>query len=336
MTSVEPPRSGASPIIRLLRLHQWVKGAFVLVGPLYAGALFKGSADVAVISAVVAFGLASSACYILNDIRDAEADRSHPRKRFRPIAAGQIAPSAALVLMAVLLALSLLMPWVPVAIDRFGLFSEPAGSRGASLALSATLLLYIANTTLYSLYFKHRPIIDVMSLSLGFVLRVLGGCAAVMVEPSTWLLNVTLFLAMFLAFGKRLGERRSLGEGASQARGVLSRYSDELLRMVVVVTAVACLITYAGYVQAQSARYTWGFNLLWLTMLPATYGLLRAIHLVERGEHDDPTQLAINDRPFQLASLLFGGLTVGLMLWLSQPEPLSPPSPPAMVAPARG
>ncbi len=320
MLSAEPSRTGVPPLIRLLRLHQWVKGAFVLIGPVYAGAIFSGSADIAVVAALVAFGLASSGCYIFNDMRDAEADRAHPRKRFRPIAAGQVGTGAAVGLMAALLALSLALPWVPMALNGVGLTRSPVATLAGALALSATLVLYIANTTLYSLVFKHRPIIDVMSLSLGFVLRVLGGCAAVMVEPSTWLLNVTLFLAMFLAFGKRLGERRSLGDGATQARGVQSRYSDDLLRMVVVVTAVACLITYAGYVQAQSERYTWGFNLLWLTMLPATYGLLRALHLVERGEYDDPTQLAINDRPFQLASLLFAVLTVGLMVVLRVPR----------------
>jgi decaprenyl-phosphate phosphoribosyltransferase len=320
MLSAEPSRTGVPPLIRLLRLHQWVKGAFVLIGPVYAGAIFSGSGDIAVVAALVAFGLASSGCYIFNDMRDAEADRAHPRKRFRPIAAGQVGTGTAVGLMAALLVLSLALPWVPMALNGVGLTRSPVATLAGALALSATLVLYIANTTLYSLVFKHRPIIDVMSLSLGFVLRVLGGCAAVMVEPSTWLLNVTLFLAMFLAFGKRLGERRSLGDGATQARGVQSRYSDDLLRMVVVVTAVACLITYAGYVQAQSERYTWGFNLLWLTMLPATYGLLRALHLVERGEYDDPTQLAINDRPFQLASLLFAVLTVGLMVALRVPR----------------
>src|SRR5690606_16191438 len=118
---------------------------------------------------------------------------------------------------------------------------------------------------------------DVISLASGFVLRVLGGCAAAMVVPSSWLLNCIFFLSMFLAFGKRLGERRTLGADAAAARGVQSVYTDDLLRMSVVVTAVATLITYAGYVQAHEEDYRRGFNLLWLTMLPATYGLLRCI-----------------------------------------------------------
>ncbi|MBL8759458.1 MAG: hypothetical protein JNK35_13635, partial [Phycisphaerae bacterium] len=150
----------------------------------------------------------------------------------------------------------------------------------------------------------------------GFVLRVLAGCAAVLVVPSTWLLNVTFFIAMFLAFGKRLGERRTMGDDAAAARLVQAKYTDELLRMVVVVTGVATLLTYAGYIQSQEFGFTRGFNLLWLTMLPATYGLLRCIVLLERGDYDDPTELAAKDRAFQVAVVVFVGLTVGLRVIL--------------------
>ena len=143
-----------------------------------------------------------------------------------------------------------------------------------------------------------------------------GGCAAVGVTPTVWLLNVTLFLAMFLAFGKRLGERRTLapsaedgfetsGGGAADHRPVQAQYTDALLRMMVVVTGVATLIAYAGYLQAHDADYVLGFNLLWLTILPATYCLLRAIVLLERGAYDDPTELATGDRAFQLGAAVF-------------------------------
>src|SRR5207249_892042 len=97
-------------------------------------------------------------------------------------------------------------------------------------------------------------------------------------------------------------------------RGVHLKYTDELLRMAVVVTGVAALLTYADYVQAQASTYTIGFNILWLTILPATYGLLRAMVLIERGVYDDPTELAVRDRPFQAAAVGFAALTVGLLL----------------------
>src|SRR5690606_21521931 len=126
---------------------------------------------------------------------------------------------------------------------------------------------------------------------------------------------------MFLAFGKRLGERRTMGREASAARGVQSAYTDDLLRMAVVVTAVATLLTYATYTQSQDDRFRamigvasdsvaavgaetatgFGMNLLWLTVLPATYGLLRCIVLLEQGRYDDPTVLVTKDRPMQVS-----------------------------------
>lgn len=306
-----------------MRPHQWAKGAFVVVGPLYAVASgVQGSLAmfVAVAAAFVAFGLASSSCYIVNDLRDVDADRLHPRKRLRPLAAGEVAVSAARAL-ATALALASAAAVAVTALPAVLGWAQSPPAKPWLVALAVGV--YLLNTTLYSLVLKHHAVLDVLSLALGFVLRVLGGCAAAGVMPSAWLLNVTLFLAMFLAFGKRLGERRTMGsaEAAATTRRAQTAYSDDLLRMFVVVTAVATLLTYALYVQAQTggvlgssaaATPTPGaFSiLLWLTMLPAMYGLLRAIILVERGQFDDPTELASRDRPFQLAALLFGFLTV--------------------------
>jgi len=168
----------------------------------------------------------------------------------------------------------------------------------------------------YSVWLKHLIISDVMSLSIGFVLRVMAGCAAVAIQPSTWLLNVVLFLSMFLAFGKRLGERRTLSEtldgesGAALHRRVQQQYTETILQMAVIVTAVATLMTYALYVQASGEEYVRGFNLLWLSVLPASYGLLRCIVLLEAGRYDDPTELATHDRPFQVAGIAFLLVTI--------------------------
>lgn len=298
--------------MRLARPQQWLKSGFVVVGPFYAmqdtrveGAAFWDVVWVA-FWAAAAFSLASSGCYVFNDLADMERDRAHPRKRHRPLASGAVSPGAAKVFgMTLFLAGGLCL---------LGLPQEVLGWVGLLLAL------HVGNVLVYSAGLKRVVIIDVMSLSMGFVLRVMAGCAAVGIGPSTWLLNVTFFLSMFLAFGKRLGERRTMGSGedAARARSVQLDYSDELLRMVVVVTGVATLVTYAGYVQGRAEDYHLGFNLLWLTVLPATYGLIRCITLLERGDFDDPTELAVHDPACRVAAALFVAMSlalVGLRAW---------------------
>lgn len=312
---------GAADYVRLLRPAQWAKSVFLLIGPAYGFANHDWDPAnprggwLMLALAIVAFSLASSACYIVNDILDAPADRNHPRKKNRPIASGSVSVGAAIGI-----ALGLVVA-TALAILLMG------GT--AAIWTTAIIGVYVLNVTAYSAILKHIVIADVISLSMGFVLRVLAGCAAVSVTPTTWLLNTTFFLAMFLAFGKRLGERRSLGsEAAAAARGVQAGYTDDLLRQAVVVTAVVTLMTYAIYVQSQDVKYILGFNLLWLTVLPATYAMLRAIVLLERGTYDDPTLLASKDRPFQVGAAVFGLMTLGLMMarhwhWIGSPLPNS-------------
>jgi len=302
-----------SALLRLIRPHQWVKSAFVVLGPLYGlrdldRADWPRVIEHACIAAGV-FALASSACYIFNDLKDAESDRHHPRKSKRPIASGAVSPALAVGLMTLLLAsagaLSLLLP---------------ATTRPGTLLLTG---LYVANVLLYSTTLKHIAIADVLSLSLGFVVRVVGGCVAVSIMPSTWLLNCTLFLAMFLAFSKRLGERRTAAAGgydASAARSVQSQYTDDLLRMSVVVTSVAALITYAFYVQSREAQFSFtttlipaGINWLWISLLPATFALLRSMVLIERGTFDDPTEMFLKDPPLTLSAIIFVAITLSVI-----------------------
>ncbi len=290
-------------LLRLARPSQWAKGAFVIVGPAYALADGRDVRWLAVLGALLAFGFASSSCYVVNDIRDAEADRAHPRKRLRPIASGAVPVRTGITWALALLGASIASMVLVVV----------AGAPAGGLWIVGTVGLYLATTTAYSMGLKHVVIIDVMCLALGFVLRVVGGCLATGVPPSSWLLNCTFFVSMFLAFGKRLGERRTMGGEAQAARGVQASYTDELLRMAVVVTGVATLLTYAQYVQARGEHYELGFNLLWLTVLPATYGLLRCIVLLERGAYDDPTELAARDRAFQLALVLFAAITIAVV-----------------------
>src|SRR5262249_52399087 len=152
--------------------------------------------------------------------------RAHPRKRRRPLAAGVISPSRAVLAACVLSIAALALPWLGVLAGAKPMDETRGGLSAALVAIAVSFS--VANTMAYSFIIKHVVIADVMSLSLGFVVRVMAGCAAVLVEPSVWLLNTTFFLAMFLAFGKRLGERRVLGEHAvAAARGVQAKYTED-------------------------------------------------------------------------------------------------------------
>lgn len=300
-------------VLKLLRPKQWAKGAFVLIGPIYALTDPKNDWHKLLPPALIAMAalcLLSSAGYIVNDILDAPRDRLHPRKSKRPVASGAISPAFAWVI-------ALVTGLIGAALI---LFIEGR----AHLWVAGLALAYLANTNLYSFFLKRIVIADVIGLSLGFVLRVLAGCAAAQVQPSTWLLNCTLFLAMFLSFGKRLGERKTVGVDASAVRGVQAAYTDELLRSAVGVTGVVTLVTYASYIQAKDVLWSgapdaaghggWWVNPLWLTMLPATYGMLRCVVLLERGRYDDPTEIVAKDWPTQVAGLAFGAMTVGALL----------------------
>lgn len=318
MTDAARTRPFALSLLKLARPKQWAKSVFVLIGPFYGmkdlaneGATLGEIAVPAFIAAAL-FALASSACYVVNDIADRDADRLHPRKRTRPIASGDVSVRTAWIYAAILLALAF-----------GGVFLLDPGVR---VWVAITLALYASNVFAYSMKVKHVVIADVMSLAMGFVFRVMGGCAAVGIAPSIWLLNVTLFLAMFLAFGKRLGERRTLsvaalgvdaieGNHAASHRPVQRLYTDNLLRMMVVVTGVATLMGYAAYVQAKEADHLGEFPLLWLTTLPATFCLLRSIVLLEHGEYDDPTELATHDLAFQVGAGAFAVLTAWV-LWI--------------------
>lgn len=315
MTST-PQRSFARSLIKLARPTQWSKSVFVLIGPFYyvRDQLAAGKSVEAMIVpallAAAAFALVSSACYVVNDIFDRVADRAHPRKKNRPIASGRVSVGQAWVFAGALLALA---AGVTLAI----------GSGAPMVGL--WLAIYAANVFAYSAVLKHHIMADVISLASGFVIRVMAGCVAIGIEPTVWLLNVTFFLSMFLAFGKRLGERRTLegksesgsrkAEGGSAAahRRVQARYTDSLLQTAVVVSAAITLMTYALYVQDQAEKFHRGFW-LWVSVLPLTYGLFRCIVLLEEGKYDDPTEIAVHDRGLQLAAGVFLVVTIGLMV----------------------
>jgi 4-hydroxybenzoate polyprenyltransferase len=272
-------------LIRSCRPKDWVKNVFVLA-PVIFSESFRLKAFTATGLAAGCFCLWSSAIYLLNDVIDAEADRSHPRKRHRPIAAGRIAPAAA----------------VGLALTLIGM-----GFAVAALALPRPLLLfgmlYLGNSLAYCLWLKHRVIVDVLVIGIGFVIRLLAGCAAVGVEPSAWLVVCGFSLALVLGFGKRRTEVANL-EGASEYRLPLRVYDTQKLDTLLGIGCSVCLLSYMLYTIDPETIRLHGTRYLIYTVPLVAYGLFRFVFKVQEGKGDGPVEILTGDRVFALDGLL--------------------------------
>jgi 4-hydroxybenzoate polyprenyltransferase len=275
-------------MLRTLRPHQWVKNLFVLAPLVFAKYLTHPSILISAVGAFGVFCLLAGAVYTLNDLVDAEADRVHPVKRFRPIASGAV-PLGVAKLMAVGLVLvalggAALGPW-PFLVTAAGYF-------GLNLA--------------YSFGLKKVPYVDVGCIALGFVLRVLAGSFAIRQPASGFMIACTALLALFLGFGKRRHELA--GVNASKQRAALEGYSPRALTIALGLTGAASIGTYLAYtLDADTLRF---FNAdarwLWLTTLHPLYGVIRFLQLVAgRPKAESPTQEMLRDTPFVLNVVLW-------------------------------
>jgi 4-hydroxybenzoate polyprenyltransferase len=283
------------PLVQSLRPAQWAKNLFVLAPLVFGDLLLVERAVLRAFLALVAFCCASSAVYLVNDLRDREEDRRHPLKRLRPLAAGTLSVPAAvaavlgLAAAALLLAVYLGLPFL--------------------LVLGAYLLLNV----LYTFWFKHMVILDVMSISLGFVLRVLAGAQATGVEVSRWLLLCTTFLALFLAFSKRRHEITLLAGEAAGQRPVLDHYSPAFLDQMINVVTASSVVAYALYAVAPETVGKYHSENLVLTIPLVLYGIFRYLYLLYQRPGDrNPTEAILRDPPF-LINMLLWGLAV---LWI--------------------
>jgi 4-hydroxybenzoate polyprenyltransferase len=277
------------PLVLSLRPAQWAKNLFVLAPLVFGGLLLDAAAVTRAALALVAFCCASSAVYLVNDLRDREEDRRHPLKRLRPLAAGTLSVPAAVAAMALLGGSS-------VAIALYL-------GRGFALILGAYLLLNV----LYTLWFKHMVILDVMSISLGFVLRVEAGGEAMGVQVSRWLFLCTVFLALFLAFSKRRHEITLLAGEASGQRRVLDHYSPAFLDQMINVVTASSVVSYALYAVSPETVEKYHTQDLVFTIPLVLYGIFRYLYLMYQlpGERN-PTEAILRDPPFLLNMLLWG------------------------------
>lgn len=269
--------------VRLMRPAHWAKNVFVLAPLVFARELTDPEHVAQGLTAWVAFCLASSAVYVFNDIRDRAEDRLHPVKRLRPLAAGRVSVVAASTL-----ALAL-------AVAAIGL----ASSLGLPFLL--VLLIYLIINHLYSSGLKHVVIVDVMIISLGFVLRVLAGGLAVRVQVSAWLLLCTFFIALFLAFSKRRHELILMAGQASDQRPVLSHYSPAFLDQMINVVTASTVVAYAMYAIAPETVEKFHTRQLIYTIPMVLFGIFRYLYLIyQRSTTRNPTEAILRDSPFML------------------------------------
>src|SRR5579875_1095825 len=290
-----PRRGRLMALVALARPRQWMKNLLVLAAAGAADALGRDDVLGRVSAATVAFCLISAGIYALNDVRDHHEDRDHPRKRLRPVAARELTPRAATLAGLVWLAAGL----------------------GLCVAISPWLLLaaggYIALTASYSMLWRAVPILELVALAGGFVLRALAGGAAGPTPLSVWFLLVVSSAAVFAATGKRLGELvRATALGAPMRR-VLRRYSPRGLRAALALSGLGAVCAYAAWALAVPAPG----DLPWraLTLAPFVASLARYGWLAARGAAETPEQLILTDRPLALgvaAWIVLFGLSVSV------------------------
>lgn len=266
------------PAVRLLRPRQWVKNVLVFAAPAAAGVLDQFDDLLRTTLLFVAFCLAASGTYCINDAADVEADRMHPRKRSRPVAAGEIAPRDAVVLGIVLLASGL------------GLASLAGGWPTTGIVAS-----YIALTTAYTLWLKHQAVMDIVAVATGFVIRAVAGIVGTDLPLSDWYLIVAWFGSLFLVAGKRSTEL-NLGATAGEHRRSLDAYGESFLLFVRAVAAGITLLAYCLWAFERADLGDGGFPWFQVSILPFTTAILRYALVHSSEEHAGPEDIVLGDR----------------------------------------
>jgi 4-hydroxybenzoate polyprenyltransferase len=284
-------------LIKLIRPKQWIKNFFVFAPLLFSRHVFELEYLVPSIYAFIIFSLASSAVYIINDIMDVESDRAHPKKKYRPIASGEITIKQALVtlLILILIIIGLLM------------FQKPV--------FAFVIVLYLITNLIYSLKVKSVVLLDVFFISFGFMLRVLGGAAAIAVPVSSWMVLTTIFISLFLAISKRRSELSQTlnAENIEKQRKVLKEYSVEFADQINTIAAAGTIISYALYTVSERTVAIFGTDKLIYTTPFVIYGIFRYMYLIhQKNLGESPTTIVTKDLPIILCVL--GWFTSSLVI----------------------
>jgi len=281
-------RSPAQVLLRACRPRQWSKNLLVLAAPCAAGVIDRPRVAVQVAGAFLVLCLLSSATYLINDVRDREQDRRHPRKRLRPVAAGELAPRTAL---RVALALALVGVGLATAITP---------------GLGAVACGYLALTASYSLWLRRIVVADVVAIAAGFVLRAIAGGVATDIYLSRWFVIVTACCAIYLVAAKRYAELREHAE-PGPARATLRRYSLGHLRLTLLAAATMAAVAYTGWAFTRPSHVVW----YGLSIAPFLLWLGRYAMLIGAGAGQAPEELILRDRTLLALTLAWTLLFLG-------------------------
>jgi len=275
-------------IFKTMRPKQWSKNLILYAAILFSQNLFNPAMFRDVTLAFIIFCLLSGSVYILNDLIDINQDRNHPQKSKRPLASGKLKPSTAIISGIILVILSL--------ISAFWL--------NMNFALIA--LAYFILQITYSTLLKHIVILDVLTVSAGFVLRAIAGGEVVEIPISSWLLICTILLALFLSLGKRRHELILLEENAVNHRRILYEYSPGLLDQMISVATASTVITYALYTMSAETIKKFQTDNLKYTIPFVLYGIFRYLYLIhQKQEGGSPEKILLNDKPLMINIILY-------------------------------
>ncbi|KPL77870.1 phosphoribose diphosphate:decaprenyl-phosphate phosphoribosyltransferase [Ornatilinea apprima] len=275
-------------LIKSMRPRQWTKNVFVLAALVFDRQLNNPLAVSRTLAGLIIFCFISSAVYLINDVKDIEADRAHPRKKNRPIASGQLPVRVAVISAVIIIMFSL------------------AASIVLSPLFAMVVVLYLIINVLYSFWLKHVPLIDVLLISAGFVLRVSAGVTLIVVERfSPWLFAVTTLFTLYLGFGKRRAELATLSKDQAQShRRVLDGYTIPLLDQLITIVSSTTIMAYSLY--TFSAVNLPENHTMMLTIPFVIYGIFRYLYLIQvKGAGGAPEDMVLSDRPLQITVALY-------------------------------
>ncbi len=304
-------------LFRTVRPRQWLKNLALFAALVFSGLLFEPKMLGVTIEAAVAFCLLSSGVYIMNDLVDIKADRLHPFKKKRPIASGQLPVKVAVIIMVVFL------------------FAALVWMRQINYFLYLIGISYLLIQIVYTGFLKKIPIMDVLLIASGYLLRVYGGALVVEAHMDVWFLLTVISLSLFLAVGKRKSEQTLLkGTGLTKnVRGSLKKYTEDLINVYTSMFATATWLTYALFTFNHPRIAPRGRVLTLMSNLPKTlvlekmmmitipfvvYGVMRYLQLVyEKNEGESPEKVLLNDKPLLITVGVWGLLTIGIIYYVA-------------------